>query len=106
METAAARTARGAWRSEADGRRGKMGAAAKAHSNKSLPPQPARVLVVDDEPGLIEVIDDVVGRGMGCCVVTAANIAQARKIIATQGIELLVADLNLPDGDGMTLLPA
>src|SRR4051812_43494851 len=83
-----------------------MGAAAKAHSKKSLPPQPARVLVVDDEPGLIEVIDDVVGRGMGCCVVTAANIAQARKIIATQGIELLVADLNLPDGDGMTLLPA
>ena len=83
-----------------------MGAAAKAQSKKSPPPPPARVLVVDDEPGLIEVIDDVVGRGMGCCVVTAASVAQARKIIATQGIELLVADLNLPDGDGMALLPA
>jgi CheY-like chemotaxis protein len=82
-----------------------MGAAAKTQKHKSPPPQPPRVLVVDDEPTLIEVIDDVVGRGMGCRVVTAASIAQARKILASQTIELLVADLNLPDGDGMDLLP-
>ena len=82
-----------------------MGAAAKTQKHKSHPPQPPRVLIVDDEPNLIEVIDDVVGRGMGCRVVTAASIAQARKILATQGFELLVADLNLPDGDGMDLLP-
>ena len=82
-----------------------MAAATKTHKQKTPPPQPPRVLVVDDEPGLVEVIDDVVGRGMGCRVVTASTIAQARKILASQGIELLVADLNLPDGDGMSLLP-
>jgi CheY-like chemotaxis protein len=82
-----------------------MGAAAKTQKQKSPPPHPPRVLVVDDEPGLVEVIDDVVGRGMGCRVVTAASIAQAEKILASQGIELLVADLNLPDGNGMSLLP-
>jgi FixJ family two-component response regulator len=83
-----------------------MAAATKTHKQKTPPPQPPRVLVVDDEPGLIEVIDDVVGRGMGCRVVTAATVAQARKILASQPIELLVADLNLPDGSGMSLLPA
>jgi FixJ family two-component response regulator len=83
-----------------------MAAAAKTHKSKSPPPQPPRVLIVDDEPGLVEVIDDVVGRGMGCRVVAATSVAQARKILATQGIELMVADLNLPDGDGMSLLPA
>lgn len=83
-----------------------MGAAAKTQKQKSPPPQPPRVLVVDDEPNLVEVIGEVVGRGMGCRVVTAASIAQARKILASQPIELMVADLNLPDGDGMSLLPA
>jgi FixJ family two-component response regulator len=83
-----------------------MAAAAKTNKQKSPPPQPPRVLIVDDEPNLVEVIDDVVGRGMGCRVVSATSIAQARKILATQGIELMVADLNLPDGDGMSLLPA
>jgi len=82
-----------------------MPAATKTHKPKTPPPQPPRVLVVDDEPNLVEVIGDVVGRGMGCRVVTAANISQARKILASQPIELLVADLNLPDGDGMSLLP-
>lgn len=83
-----------------------MAAAAKTHKHKSPPPQPPRVLIVDDEPSLVEVIDDMVGRGMGCRVVTASSVAQARQILASQPIELLVADLNLPDGDGMTLLPA
>ena len=83
-----------------------MGAAAKTQKTKSPPPQPPRVLIVDDEPNLLEVLGDVVGREMGCRVVSAANVAQARKILASQPIELLVADLNLPDGDGMSLLPA
>ena len=82
-----------------------MAAVAKTHKHKSPPPQPPRVLIVDDEPNLVEVIDDVVGRGMGCQVVSAASVAQARKVIASQGIELLVADVNLPDGDGLSLLP-
>jgi CheY-like chemotaxis protein len=82
-----------------------MAAAAKSQNKKSPPPQP-RVLVVDDEPNLVELIGEVVGKTMGCRIVSAASVAQARKILASQPIELLVADLNLPDGDGMSLLPA
>jgi FixJ family two-component response regulator len=37
-------------------------------------------------------------------VVGAANLREARNILITQSIDLLIADVNLPDGDGTTLL--
>jgi len=84
-----------------------MAAVAKSEKSKAPAPQSPRVLIVDDEPSLLEVIGDAVGpRGMGCRVVSASSVAQAKRILASQPIELLVADLNLPDGDGMSLLPA
>ena len=64
-----------------------------------------RVLVVDDEPALVELVSDVV-RAMDCRIVTASNIADAKKLLAAQDVELLVTDVHLPDGDGTTLLPA
>ena len=73
----------------------------KPESQRPLHP---RILVVDDEPNLVELIGDVVGREMGCKIVCASTIAAARKVLATEGIELMVADVNLPDGNGMTLL--
>jgi FixJ family two-component response regulator len=64
------------------------------------------ILVVDDEPTLIELVGDIVGKRVPCKVVSAANIEEAKKIMATTEIELLVADVNLPDGDGTQLLSA
>src|SRR4051794_39565542 len=71
--------------------------------SKPKPTVRPRVLVVDDEPNLVELVEDV-GRGIGCTVVAAADVAQARKVIAEQTVDLLVADLHLPDGNGMHLL--
>ena len=62
-----------------------------------------RVLVVDDEQGLLDVVSDVVG-GMECTVTVAKTIAQARRKLTGEAFELLVTDVNLPDGDGTTLL--
>jgi DNA-binding response OmpR family regulator len=64
-----------------------------------------RVLVVDDEPTLVELIGEVVGRNIDCWMITAKNIGEARHILETQQIELLVTDVHLPDGDGMSLIP-
>ena len=64
-----------------------------------------RVLVVDDEAELHEVISDMVGKRLGCKLMAASNLAQARKILESQKVDLLLTDVNLPDGDGMTLLP-
>ncbi len=64
-----------------------------------------RVLIVDDEPMLFELINDTVGRDVKCRLVCALNLAEARRILETDRIDLLVADIHLPDGDGMSLLP-
>lgn len=74
---------------------------ADASKTRALP----RVLVVDDEPGLLELVRDVVGRDGQCRVLTAGTIAAANTILANEKIDLLLADLHLPDGDGMNLLP-
>jgi DNA-binding NarL/FixJ family response regulator len=64
-----------------------------------------RVLIVDDEPGLIELVSDVVGRARNCKLISAATLAQAEKILATENIDLAILDVNLPDGNGMSLIP-
>ena len=69
------------------------------------PAQPPRVLLVEDEPALVEVVNDVLYREVGCHVIAAANVAQAKQILATQAIDLVITDVNLPDGNGMNLLP-
>src|SRR5688572_5418970 len=63
-----------------------------------------RILVVDDEPMLIDLVGDVVGGQIACNVISAPTVAEAKKILATTAIELLVADVNLPDGKGTELL--
>lgn len=68
-------------------------------------PKRARVLIVDDEPATIELVADVVGRATNCKLFTAADLAQAKVILQSEDVDLLLADLNLPDGNGMTLLP-
>lgn len=68
--------------------------------------QRPRVLVVDDEPELVELIEESVRRGVDCRVIVADSIAAARRILASGPVQVLVTDLKLPDGDGMSLLPA
>ena len=74
-----------------------------SQSGKAAVSKP-RVLVVDDEADLLEVISDTVGKKLGCRLVTAKNVAQARKVLESQKIDLLLTDVNLPDGDGKSLL--
>ncbi|MCC7349833.1 MAG: response regulator [Phycisphaerales bacterium] len=64
----------------------------------------ANILVVDDEPSLAELAGDVIGRQIPCRLVAVQNIQQARQVIENEPIDLLVVDVNLPDGDGTTLL--
>src|SRR5689334_12107449 len=64
-----------------------------------------RVLVVDDEPDLLKLMRDIVGREMDCRILAAKTVAEAQAILKRETVELLLADVNLPDGDGTTLLP-
>jgi len=66
--------------------------------------EPARILLVDDEPALLELVEDMAHRSFHCIVLRAANVGEARHILETQTIELMIADVHLPDGDGTSLL--
>ncbi len=66
---------------------------------------PPDVLVVDDEPGLREVLS-VTLRRVGARVTTAAGVRQARAAIneREQPFALILSDLVMPDGSGMEVL--
>ncbi len=62
------------------------------------------VLVVDDESDLIDTFQDVVAPGLNCRLIFADSLAAARTLMAKQKVDLLVADVHLPDGNGIELL--
>jgi FixJ family two-component response regulator len=74
-------------------------------SGKAAAVAKPRVLVVDDEANVLEAITDTLTRRLGCKLIAARNLAQARKVLESQKVDLLLTDVNLPDGDGISLLP-
>jgi DNA-binding NtrC family response regulator len=63
-----------------------------------------RILVVDDDPGFRGLLEAIL-KGEGYQVTSAANVAEARKAVATPGsFHVVVTDLRLPDGDGLQVL--
>jgi len=64
-----------------------------------------RVLVVDDEPGLLEVYADVLGEG-GYEVTTATNGRTAIQALSASPFDAVLSDIVMPDLDGLQLLKA
>jgi two-component system response regulator PilR (NtrC family) len=61
------------------------------------------VLVVDDEDDIRELLDMTLSR-MGLDADCAANVAEARRLLAEKTYELCLTDMRLPDGDGLELV--
>ena len=62
-----------------------------------------RVVVVEDEPGLRDLVKDVLS-GRGAEVLALSTLAEAEAELARQQPDLLILDVKLPDGDGLNLL--
>ncbi|MFU8815705.1 MAG: sigma-54-dependent transcriptional regulator [Pseudomonadales bacterium] len=62
-----------------------------------------RALVVDDEPDIRELLEITLGR-MGIVTTAAANVTEARTLLAEQDYDLCLTDLHLPDGNGVDLV--
>lgn len=65
----------------------------------------ARVLVVDDEPQLVRVLN-IILRDAGYVVETASTMLDAVSALAAHPPDVLVLDLVLPDGDGVEVCRA
>ena len=62
-----------------------------------------RVLVVDDEPSMRELLVIMLTKE-GYDVVTADSRASAAKALARGPVDMVITDVRLPDGDGMEIL--
>ncbi|MFY9317533.1 MAG: sigma-54 dependent transcriptional regulator, partial [Burkholderiales bacterium] len=73
--------------------RGERSAAAGAH----------RVLVVDDEPDIRELLELTLAK-MGLAVDSAGSLGEARERLRTGRYQLCLTDMRLPDGEGLDLV--
>jgi DNA-binding NtrC family response regulator len=64
----------------------------------------ANILVIDDERGIRALCSDVLGRS-GYRVVVADTATAGLAAAMSQSFDLILCDINLPDGDGVALLP-
>jgi two-component system, NtrC family, response regulator PilR len=73
------------------------------HQNiEQMAPTPV-VLIVDDEPDLIELVSLTLAR-MNLATASAADLAGARALLGAQRFALCLTDMRLPDGDGLDLV--
>jgi two-component system response regulator PilR (NtrC family) len=61
------------------------------------------VLVVDDEPDLLELVSLTLGR-MSLRTRTAPDLSNARRLLKAERFDLCLTDMRLPDGDGLDLV--
>lgn len=65
--------------------------------------QSMRVLVVDDEADIRELLDLTLAR-MGLSVDCAATVAEARQFLERERYKLCLTDMRLPDGEGLEVV--
>lgn len=63
----------------------------------------ARLLLVDDTPELLDLLCEHLRAAGYRSIATAESCAAARRVFAQTSPELMILDINLPDGDGFTL---
>jgi two-component system response regulator PilR (NtrC family) len=62
-----------------------------------------KVLVVDDEPDLLELLEMTLSR-MGLDTSRAESVADAQRQLDAQSFDLCLTDWNLPDGEGLRVV--
>ena len=62
-----------------------------------------RILVVDDDPYFLRVLSRILS-GENFQVTTAEGAAQAAQALGKNNFDVVVSDLRLPDGDGLSIL--
>jgi two-component system chemotaxis response regulator CheY len=65
--------------------------------------RPQTVLIVDDEEDICDLLEQWL-KPMGHTVLTARNGSAALKLIASCTVQLVVTDILMPEGDGLTVI--
>ena len=62
-----------------------------------------RILIVDDDPYFLRVLSRILS-GENFQVKTAEGAAQAAEVLKENSFDVVISDLRLPDGDGLSIL--
>ncbi|HEU4635127.1 MAG TPA: sigma-54 dependent transcriptional regulator [Edaphobacter sp.] len=76
---------------------------ARSHQRVGIHTQGLHVLVVDDDLAVRQTCCTI-AEEMGCAVVGAGTVSQARRILKLRKVDVVLLDLKLPDGAGLALL--
>jgi DNA-binding NtrC family response regulator len=63
-----------------------------------------KILVLDDEQGMLEVCEDTLSRLKNVSIITESDSLKGKEIIDKEHIDLLITDLNMPDISGVEIL--
>jgi two-component system response regulator PilR (NtrC family) len=74
-----------------------------SHADRRTAPRAARVLVVDDEADIRELLELTLLR-MGLGVECAGTVADAQALLRAHHFDLCLTDMRLPDGQGLELV--
>jgi two-component system, cell cycle response regulator DivK len=66
--------------------------------------EPALLVAVEDEPRNAALLEAILGRS-GYRLRIAADLSEARELLAETTPDLVLLDRHLPDGDGLDLIP-
>jgi two-component system, NtrC family, response regulator PilR len=75
----------------------------KPDDNRASAMSKPTVLIVDDEPDLVELVTLTLQR-MNLATAAAGDLATARRMLGERHFDLCLADMRLPDGDGLDLV--
>ena len=62
-----------------------------------------KVLIVDDEPDIRELLEITLGR-MSLDTASAEDLTTAKHLLSSEPFNLCLTDMRLPDGDGIDLV--
>jgi len=75
----------------------------RARRAKPSPVLPDTVLLVDDEPIVLDVLTQALGK-KDLTVTVATRVSEAAELLRTRAFGCMLVDKNLPDGDGISLI--
>ncbi|MFT5701423.1 MAG: DNA-binding NtrC family response regulator [Desulforhopalus sp.] len=74
------------------------------NKNGEIHTQQKLVMIVDDEPDMLTMLELVLKKKCGCEVITALSGAIALSLLQEHSPDVVVSDIKMPDIDGLTLL--
>ena len=65
---------------------------------------PSQILIVDDEPDMLELLKRSLAPDLNCRLSTAASAKAALQLLSEQSFDLALIDIKMPEMDGLELL--